>query len=124
MYNVVSVIPVSRDNSATDRFAGGIIFFNTESLSSCEYLDIFHHLSPPALRGLTENGDNYSDAGGPKGFEFNDQINDVMYMITKHCQRTGVEPEKIQSVHDYIACFGSKEKQEKGSDSIFKNNGE
>ena len=64
MYNVVSVIPVSRDNSATDRFSGGIIFFNTDPLSSCEYLDIFHHLSPPALRGLTENGDNYSDAGG------------------------------------------------------------
>jgi len=32
VYKVVSVIPVSRDSSATDRFCGGIICFSTDAL--------------------------------------------------------------------------------------------
>jgi hypothetical protein len=51
VYSVVSVMPVSLDNSATDRLSGGIIRFNTDSFNSCEYLDISRHLPPPALFG-------------------------------------------------------------------------
>lgn len=44
----------------------------------------------------------------PKGFEFNDQINDVMYMIGKRCQRAGFDPRSINSVRDYIITFGAQ----------------
>lgn len=48
LYSVVSVMPVSRANSATDRLSGGIIRFNTACFSSSEYLDISHHFPTPA----------------------------------------------------------------------------
>jgi hypothetical protein len=60
---VVPVIPVSLDNSATDRFCGGIILLNPEIFSSFECLDMFRHLLPPACFSVTANGDNYSDTG-------------------------------------------------------------
>lgn len=42
----------------------------------------------------------------PKGFEFDDPIRDVKYLISKNCLRRGIQPETIQTVRDYIVSFG------------------
>ena len=43
----------------------------------------------------------------PSGYEFNDQIKDVMYVIGRNCNRTGVKPEQIQTMRDFVVAFGS-----------------
>jgi hypothetical protein len=85
-------------------------FANT-SVSEERFMELWKELSAileiPAGRLLPS--DRFKVELSPtKGFEFNDQINDVMYMIGKNCQRTGVKPEQIQCVHDYIVLFGSQ----------------
>jgi hypothetical protein len=42
----------------------------------------------------------------PKGYEFDDPIKDVKYLISKYSLRGGVKPEAIQTVRDYIVSFG------------------
>jgi len=44
----------------------------------------------------------------PKGFEFNDQINDVKYLIGKYCERTGASPTSIKTVSDYLIALGAR----------------
>jgi hypothetical protein len=42
----------------------------------------------------------------PKGYEFDDPIKDVKFLISKYSLRAGVKPEAIQTVRDYIVTFG------------------
>ena len=44
----------------------------------------------------------------PAGFEFNDPIKDVRYLIDKHSRRPGVKSGSIQTVGDYILAFAKK----------------
>ncbi len=58
-------MPVSFDNSATDRLSGGIIRFNTVCFnSSANTSTSLVTFRLPLAPEITEISDNYSDAGG------------------------------------------------------------
>ena len=42
----------------------------------------------------------------PKGFEFNDPINDVLYIVSRECQKAGANPDTVGTLHDYIMAVG------------------
>jgi hypothetical protein len=42
----------------------------------------------------------------PKGYEFDDPIKDVKFLISKYSLRAGVKPEAIETIRDYIVTFG------------------
>ena len=89
-----------------------ISFFSSTNVSEDRFRELWEELSD--ILEIPDDqllpSDRFKvELRSPKGLLFGDQINDVMHLIDKRCANLGIDPEKIETIYDYITKFGPSE---------------